>query len=70
MPGGANRRRLLDIAADAFAGGWRFQSLAVADDHTRDCLAPVADGIAARRGRPATIVSADERDLTSAAVPA
>lgn len=81
VPDGPNQRWSLDFVSDAFTDGRRFRLLAVVDDHTRECLALVADtslsgarvvreldGIIANRGRLATIVSDNGTELTSTAV--
>ncbi len=81
VPDGPNQRWSLDFVSDAFTDGRRFRLLAVVDDHTRECLALVADtslsgarvvreldAIIAARGRPATIVSDNGTELTSTAV--
>lgn len=81
VPEHANERWSLDFLSDAFTDGRRFRILAIVDDHTRECLALVADTslsglrvvreldvIIARRGRPATIVSDNGTELTSMAV--
>ena len=43
IPQGANQRWSLDFVSDALTDGRRFRMLAVVDDHTRECLALVAD---------------------------
>src|SRR5262244_1813557 len=43
LPQGPNQRWSLDFASDALSDGRRFRILAVVDDFTRECLAPVAD---------------------------
>jgi putative transposase len=81
VPDGPNQRWSLDFVSDAFTDGRRFRLLAVVDDHTRECLALVADtslsgarvvreldAIIAARGRPTTIVSDNGTELTSTAV--
>lgn len=81
LPDRPNERWSLDFVSDAFTDGRRFRVLAVVDDHTRECLALVADtslssrrvcreldAIIARRGRPQTIVSDNGTELTSLAV--
>jgi putative transposase len=67
VPDWPNQRWSLDFVSDAFTDGRRFRVLTVVDDHTRECLALVADtslsggrvvreldAIIARRGRPLT----------------
>ena len=74
VPDRPNRRWSLDFVSDAFTDGRRFRVLAVVDDFTRECLALVADNslsgrrvareldaIIARRGRPKTCVSDNDR---------
>jgi len=81
LPDRPNERWSLDFVSDAFTDGRRFRVLAVVDDHTRECLALVADtslsgrrvcreldAIIARRGMPRTIVSDNGTELTSIAV--
>jgi putative transposase len=76
----ANQRWSLDFAADVLSWGRRFRVLAVVDD-TREALALVVDssiggrrvvraldGLIARRGRPAMIVSDNGTELTSRTV--
>ena len=71
----------LDFLADVFGPGRRFRILAVIDDHTRECLALVADtSISGARvareldalmrlyGKPGTIVSDNGAELTSCAM--
>ena len=43
MPAAPRERWSLDFLADVFGPGRRFRILAVIDDHTRECLALVAD---------------------------
>ena len=70
VPDQPNQRWSLDFVSDAFTDGRRFRVLTVVDDHTRECLALVADtslsgrrvvreldAIIASRGRPLTVVS-------------
>lgn len=70
VPDRPNQRLSLDFVSDPFTDGRRFRVLTVVDDHTRECLALVADtslsggrvareldAIIARRGRPLTVVS-------------
>ena len=81
VPDQVNQRWSLDFVSDAFTDGRRFRVLAIIDDHSRECLALVADtslsgqrvtreldGIIARRGKPKTIVSDNGTELTSMAV--
>ena len=68
----------MDVVSDALAGGRRVRMLAVVDDHTRGCLALVADtplsgsrvvreldATIAVRGPPLMMVSDDGTGLTS-----
>ena len=70
LPDAPNIRWSLDFVSDALTDGRRFRVLAVVDDHSRECLALVADtslsghrvvreldAVIARRGRPAMVVS-------------
>ena len=81
VPQGQNQRWSLDFVSDTFADGRRFRILAIVDDFTRECLALVADtslsghrvareldGLIARRGRPAMVVSDNGTELTSMAI--
>jgi len=81
VPEAANQRWSLDFVSDALTDGRRFRIFAVVDDHTRECLALVADTslsglrvtreldlIIADRGTPQTIVSDNGTELTSMAV--
>ncbi|MEM9592064.1 MAG: IS3 family transposase [Pseudomonadota bacterium] len=81
VPERPNERWSLDFVSDAFTDGRRFRILAIVDDFSRECLAPVTDtslsglrvtreltAIMVRRGRPKTIVSDDGTALTSMAV--
>ena len=80
LPQVPDQRWSLDFASDCLAAR-RFRILVVVDDFTRECLAAVADtsisgvrvareldGLVARRGVPATIVSDNGPELTSRAV--
>jgi putative transposase len=80
-PQAVNQRWSLDFASDTLTDSRRFRVLCVVDDFSRECLALVADTslsgqrvareldtIAARRGYPATVVSDNGTELTSAAV--
>ena len=81
LPQAPNQRWSLDFVSDALADGRRFRVLAVVDDFSRECLAPVADtslpgarvareldSAVAVRGRPLTRVSDNGTELTSMAV--
>lgn len=81
VPDRPNQRWSLDFVSDAFTDGRRFRVLTVVDDHTRECLALVADtslsgrrvvreldAIIARRGRPLTVVSDNGTEFTSMAI--
>ena len=81
VPSGPGERWSLDFLSDVFGPGRRFRVLAVIDDHTRECLALVADtSISAARvgreldavmrvyGKPMTIVSDNGTELTSRAM--
>jgi putative transposase len=76
-----NQRWSLDFVSDQLTDGRRFRVLTVVDDHTRECLALVADtslsggrvvreldAIIARRGRPLTVVSDNGTEFTSMAI--
>jgi putative transposase len=81
IPQAPNQRWSLDLVADVLSWGRRFRVLAIVDDFTREALALVVDtsiggqrvvreldGLIARRGRPAMIVSDNGTELTSRAV--
>ena len=81
LPSRPNERWSLDFLSDAFTDGRRFRILAVVDDHTRECLALVADTslsgirlvreldeVIDRRGKPKTVVSENGTEMTSMAV--
>ena len=81
VPDRANQRWSLDFVSDAFTDGRRFRVLTVVDDHTRECLALVADtslggrrvvreldAVIAMRGRPRTVVSDNGTEFTSMAI--
>ena len=81
VPEAVNQRWSLDFVSDALTDGRRFRIFAVVDDHTRECLALVADTslsglrvtreldrIISERGRPQTIVSDNGTKFTSIAV--
>ena len=81
IPAAPGERWSLDFLSDVFGPGRRFRVLAVIDDHTRECLALVADtSISGKRvgreldavirlyGKPGTIVSDNGTELTSRAV--
>lgn len=80
-PDAPNIRWSLDFVSDALADGRRFRVPAVVDDHSRECLALVADTspsghrvareldtVIARRGRPAMVVSHNGTELTCMAI--
>lgn len=81
IPQEPNQRWSLDFVSDALTDGRRFRMLAVVDDHTRECLALVADtslsgarvareleALIAVRGRPLLVVSDNGTELTSTAI--
>ena len=81
VPAAPGERWSLDFLSDVFGPGRRFRILAVIDDHTRECLALVADtSISGARvgreldaairlhGKPGTIVSDNGTELTSRAM--
>ena len=81
VPADPGQRWSLDFLSDVFGAGRRFRILAVIDDHTRECLALVADtSIPGRRvareldaivrlyGKPQSIVSDNGSELTSHAM--
>ena len=81
VPDRPNHRWSLDFVSDAFTDGRRFRVLTVVDDHTRECLALIADtslsgrrvvreldAIIACRGRPLTVVSDNGTEFTSMAI--
>lgn len=81
IPQGPNQRWSMDFVSDALTDGRRFRVLAVVDDHSRECLAPVADtslsgarvvraldAVIAARGRPLMMVSDNGTELTSTAI--
>jgi putative transposase len=81
VPDRPNQRWSLDFVSDAFTDGRRFRVLTVVDDHTRECLALVADtslsggrvvreldAIITIRGRPLTVVSDNGTEFTSMAI--
>ena len=81
VPQAPNQRWSMDFVSDALADGRRFRVLAVVDDHTRECLALVADmslsgsrvvrelnAVIAIRGRPLMMVSDNGTELTSTAI--
>jgi putative transposase len=81
LPLGPNQRWSLDFVHDQMTDGRRLRILAVVDDHTRECLALVADTsisgirvareldkIVAMRGRPGGIISDNGTELTSTAI--
>jgi putative transposase len=81
VPDRPNQRWSLDFVSDSFTDGRRFRVLTVVDDHTRECLALIADtslsgrrvvreldAVIARRGRPLTVVSDNGTEFTSVAI--
>lgn len=81
MPDRPNQRWSLDFVSDSFTDGRRFRVLTVVDNHTRECLALIADtslsgrrvvreldAVIARRGRPLTVVSDNGTEFTSMAI--
>ena len=81
VPKAVNRRWSIDFVSDAFTDGRRFRVLAIVDEFSRECLAPVADtslsghrvareldGLIALRGRLEMIVSDNGTELTSMAI--
>ena len=78
VPGGPNQRWSLDFVLDSLSDGRRFRMLRVVADCTRKRLSLVADtslsglrvarepdGIVAARGKPLTVVSDNDPELTS-----
>ncbi len=76
-----NERWSLDFVSDSFTDGRRYRMLCIVDDHSRECLALVADTslfgvrmareldrLIAERGKPATIVSDNGTEMTSNAI--
>ena len=81
VPSRANERWSLDFVSDSFMDGRRFRMLCVVDDHSRECLALVADTsigghrlareldtVISERGKPHTIVSDNGTEMTSNAM--
>ena len=81
QPSAKNERWSLDFVSDTLSDGRRFRMLCVLDDYTRECLALVADtslsgarvareldGVSARFGFPASVVSDNGTELTSTAI--
>ena len=81
VPAAPGERWSLDFLSDVFGPGRRFRILAVIDDHTRECLALVADtsisgprvgreldAVMRVHGKPTTIVSDNGTELTSRAM--
>ena len=81
VPDAPDQRWSLDFVSDALTDGRRFRVLAVVDDYSRECLAPVADtslsglcvvrelgALITQRGRPAMVVSDNGTEMTSMAV--
>jgi len=80
-PSSPNERWSLDFVSDSFTDGRRFRMLCIVDDHSRECLALVADTslsgvrmareldrLIAERGKPKTIVSDNGTEMTSNAI--
>ena len=81
VPDRPNQRWSLDFVSDSFTDGRRFRVLTLVDDHTRECLALIADtslsgrrvvreldAVIAHRGRPLTVVSDNGTEFTSMAI--
>ncbi len=81
MPSRPNERWSLDFVSDSFTDGRRFRILTIVDDHSRECLALVADtslsgvrmareldSLIAERGKPTTIISDNGTEMTSNAI--
>jgi len=81
VPSRVNERWSLDFVSDSFMDGRRFRMLCVVDDHSRECLALVADTsigghrlareldiVIKERGKPHTIVSDNGTEMTSNAM--
>ena len=81
VPSAPNERWSLNFVSDSFEDGRRFRILCVVDDHTRECLALVADTslsgvrlareldmLIAERGKPKTMVSDNGTEMTSNAI--
>jgi len=81
VPARAGERWSLDFVSDSFMDGRRFRMLCVVDDHSRECLALVADTsigghrlareldtVISERGKPHTIVSDSGTEMTSNAM--
>ena len=81
VPSRVNERWSLDFVSDSFMDGRRFRMLCVVDDHSRECLALVADTsigghrlareldrVISERGKPHTIVSDNGTEMTSNAM--
>jgi putative transposase len=81
VPRRPDDRWSLDFVSDQLTDGRRFRILAIVDDCTRECLAPVADTslsgmrvgleldrLVADRGRPRMIVSNNGSEFTSNAI--
>jgi len=78
VPSRVNQRWSLDFVSDSFMDGRRFRMLCVVDDHSRECLALVADTsigghrlareldqVIRARGKPHTIISDNGTEMTS-----
>lgn len=78
VPSRVNERWSLDFVSDAFMDGRRFRILCIVDDHSRECLALVADTslsghrlareldiLITKRGKPHTIVGDNGTEMTS-----
>ena len=81
VPDAPGQRRSLDVLSDVFGAGRHFRILSGIDDHTRECLALVADtSIPGQRvareldavvrlyGKPLSIVSDNGSELTGRAM--
>lgn len=81
LPLAPNKRRSLDFVSDQFTDGRCFHTLTVADDCTRECLAPLVDTslsgvrvareldrLIAEHGKPKMIVSDNGTEFTSNAI--
>jgi putative transposase len=81
LPDRPNQRWSLDFGSGSVICSRRFRILCVVDDHTCECLAPVADTslsgarvareltrLMSKRGKPQTVVSNNGTKLTSSAI--
>lgn len=81
LPDGPNQRWSLDFVSDTLPCSRRFRMLWVVDDHTRECVALVADWslsgvrvareltrLIGLRGKPHTVVSDNGTELTSSTI--